>query len=155
VAPRAQLNIGAAQEKSKNYGEAVKAYQTAADRYQDQPDIAADALYRTGVAWQKQADTAEYDQGAAAQAIAAYTDFMAFYPDDKRVPIAQKAIVGLKAEQVRGSFEVARFYEKSHKWAGAVVYYNDVLQLDANSALAVQARERIDALKPRLHAPTE
>jgi len=155
VAPRAQLNIGAAQEKSKNYGEAVKAYQTAADRYQDQPDIAADALYRTGVAWQKQADTAEYDQGAAAQAIAAYTDFMAFYPDDKRVPIAQKAIVGLKAEQVRGSFEVARFYEKSHKWAGAVVYYNDVFQLDANSALAVQARERIDALKPRLHAPTE
>ena len=155
VAPHAQLSIGTAQEKAKNYGDAVKAYQTAADRYQDQPDIAADAMYRTGVAWQKQADTAEYDQGAAAQAIAAYTDFMAFYPDDKRVPVAQKAIVALKAERVRGSFEVAQFYEKSHKWAGAVVYYNDVLQLDANSPLAVQARLRIDALKPRLRAPTE
>ena len=155
VAPHAQLSIGTAQEKGKNYGEAVKAYQTAADRYIDQPDIAADAMYRTGLAWEKQADTAEYDQGAAAQAIAAYTDFMAFYPDDKRVPAAQKAIVALKAEQVRGSFEVAQFYEKSHKWAGAVVYYNDVLQLDANSPLAVQARQRIDALKPRLRAPTE
>ena len=155
VAPHAQLSIGTAQEKSKNYGEAVKAFQTAADRYQSQPDIAADAMYRTGVAWQRQADTAEYDQGAAAQAIAAYTDFIAFYPDDSRVPAAQKAIVTLKAEQVRGSFEVARFYEKSHKWAGAVVYYNDVLQLDANSPLAVQARQRIEILKPRIHAPTE
>jgi outer membrane protein assembly factor BamD len=155
VAPHAQLKIGTAQEKAQSYGDAVKAYQTAADRYQDQPDIAADAMYRTGVAWQKQADTAEYDQGAAAQAIAAYTDFMAFYPEDKRVSDAQKAIVSLKTEQVRGSFEVAQFYEKSHKWAGAVVYYNDVLQLDANSPLAVQARLRIDALKPRLRAPTE
>jgi outer membrane protein assembly factor BamD len=155
VAPHAQLKIGAAQEKAKNYGEAVKAYQTAADRYVDQSVIAADAMYRIGVSWQKQADTAEYDQGAAAEAIAAYTDFIAFYPDDSRVAAAQKAIVALKAEQVRGSFEVAQFYEKSHKWAGAVVYYNDVLQLDANSPLAVLARQRIDALKPRLPAVTE
>jgi outer membrane protein assembly factor BamD (BamD/ComL family) len=80
---------------------------------------------------------------------------MAFYPDDNRVAAAQKAIVALKAEQVRGSFEVARFYEKSHKWAGAVVYYNVVLQLDANSPLAAQARQRIDVLKPRLRASTE
>jgi outer membrane protein assembly factor BamD len=150
VAPHAQMQIGAAQDKAKSYADAVKAYQTAADRYQDQPDIAADAMYRIGVSWQKQADTAEYDQGAAAQAIAAYTDFMAFYPDDKRVATAQKAIVLLKAERVRGSFEIAQFYEKYHKWAGAVVYYNDVLQLDANSPLAVQARQRIDVLKPRL-----
>ena len=77
VAPHAQLRIGAAREKQKNYADAVKAYTTAADRYHDQPVIAADAMYRAGVAWEKQADTAEYDQGAAAQAIAAYTDFIA------------------------------------------------------------------------------
>jgi outer membrane protein assembly factor BamD len=154
VAPHAQLRIGAAREKQKDYAEAVKAYETAADRYHEQPVIAADAMYRAGVAWEKQADTAEYDQGAAAQAISAYTDFVAFYPEDKRVADAQKAIVKLKAQQVRGSFEIAQFYEKSHRWAGAVVYYNDVLQLDANSPLATQARQRIDVLKPRLQAPT-
>jgi outer membrane protein assembly factor BamD len=153
VAPHAQLRIGAAREKQRNYADAVKAYETAADRYHEQPVIAADAMYRAGVAWEKQADTAEYDQGAAAQAIAAYTDFIAFYPDDKRVADAQKAIVKLKAEQVRGDFQIARFYEQSHKWAGAVVYYNSVLQLDANSPLAAQARQRIDVLKPRLQAP--
>ncbi len=155
VAPHAQLRIGAAREKQNNYADAVKAYETAADRYHDQPVIAADAMYRAGVSWEKQADTAEYDQGAAAQAISAYTDFIAFYPDDKRVAAAQKAVVKLKAEQVRGSFEIAQFYEHSHKWAGAVVYYNSVLQLDANSPLADQARRRIDLLKPRLQAPSE
>jgi outer membrane protein assembly factor BamD len=152
VAPHAQLRIGAAREKQKDYAEAVKAYDTAADRYHDQPTIASDAMYRSGLAWEKQADTAEYDQGAAAQAISSYTDFITFYPDDKRVADAQKAITKLKAEQVRGNFEIAKFYEHGHKWAGAVVYYNAVLQLDPNSPLAAQSRQRIDVLKPRLTA---
>jgi outer membrane protein assembly factor BamD len=152
VAPHAQLNIGAAREKEKNYADAVKAYNTAADRYNSQPLIAADAMYRAGVAWQKQADTAEYDQSAAAQAIAAYTDFMVVYPDDPRVAAAQAAVSKLKAVQVRGSFQIAKFYESNHKWAGAIIYYNDVLQLDANSPLAAQARQRIALLKPRLPA---
>jgi outer membrane protein assembly factor BamD len=154
VAPHAQLRIGAAREKQKDYAEAVKAYDTAADRYHDQPTIAADAMYRAGLAWEKQADTAEYDQGAAAQAIAAYTDFITFFPDDQRVADAQKAMTKLKAEQVQGNFQIAKFYEHAHKWAGAVVYYNAVLQLDANSPLAAQARQRIDVLKPRLASAT-
>jgi len=152
VAPHAQLRIGAAREKQKDYAEAVKAYDTAADRYHDQPTIASDAMYRSGLAWEKQADTAEYDQGAAAQAISSYTDFITFYPDDKRVAEAQRAITKLKGEQVRGNFEIAKFYESGHKWAGAVVYYNAVLQLDPNSPLAAQSRQRIDVLKPRLAA---
>jgi outer membrane protein assembly factor BamD (BamD/ComL family) len=152
VAPHAQLNIGAAREKEKTYDQAVKAYDTAADRYNDQPLIAADAMYRAGIAWQKQADTAEYDQNCAAQAIAAFTDFLVVFPDDKRAAAAQSAITKLKAEQVRGSFEIAKFYEKGHKWAGAIIYYNEVLQLDASSPLAAQARQRIEVLKPRLQA---
>jgi len=155
VAPHAQLNVGAAREKEGNYEDAVKAYDTAADRYNNQPLVAADAMYRAGVSWQKQADTAEYDQNAAAQAIAAYTDFTVVFPDDKRLAAAQAAIAKLKAEQVRGSFEIAKYYEKNRKWAGAIIYYNDVLQLDANSPLAAQARQRIDALKPRLQATSQ
>jgi outer membrane protein assembly factor BamD len=158
VAPHAQLQIGAAREKEKNYEDAVKAYETAADRYNSQPTIAADAMYRMGVNYEKQATRAEYDQGKAGQAISAYTDFMTFYPDDKRVADAQKAIAALKIEQVRGSFLVAQFYENSktlsaaQRRSGAVVYYNEVLQLDPNSPYAAQARQRIEALKPLLQA---
>jgi outer membrane protein assembly factor BamD len=159
VAPHAQLQIGAAREKDKDFEAAVKAYETAADRYHNQPVIAADAMYRWAIAYQKQSTKAEYDQGKAGQAIAAYTDFMTVFPDDKRVPDAQKAIVMLKAEQVRGSFIVAQFYENSKTLSttqrrnGAIVYYNEVLQLNPNSPYAAQARQRIEALKPLLQNP--
>lgn len=153
VAPHAQLRIGAAREKQRNYEEAVKAYETAADRYRNQPVIAADALYREGISYAKQAATAEYDQSTAAKAIATFTDFMTFYPDDQRVTTAQRAISVLKAEQVRGNFQIAQFYEKSktlssaQRRSGAVVYYNEVLQLNPNSPYAAAARQRIEALK--------
>jgi outer membrane protein assembly factor BamD len=151
VAPHAQLRVGAAHEKGKDYDLAVKAYETAADRYHNQPVIAADAVFRQGVSYYREAAKAEYDQSTAQQAIETFTDFMTLFPDDRRVPQAQKAIVILKAEQVHGAFEVAQFYESSKKWDGAAVYYNQVLQLDANSPYAAQARQRIEALKPRLH----
>ena len=134
----------------------MKAYETAADRYHNQPAISADAMYRWAIAYEKQATKAEYDQGKAGLAIAAYTDFITIFPDDKRVADAQKAITQLKAEQVRGSFIVAQFYENSKTLSasqrrnGAIVYYNEVLQLNPNSPYAAQARQRIEALRPLL-----
>ena len=151
VAPHAQLRVGAAREKQKDYPTAVKEYEKAADRYHDQPVIAADAIFREAESYRKQAAKAEYDQGTAEQAIETYTDFVTLFPDDKRVPQAQQSIVALKSEQVRGAYEVALFYEKSKKWDGAAIYYNEVLQLDPNSPYAGPARQRIEALRPRLH----
>jgi len=149
VAPQAQLKIGSVREKQKNYPSAVKAYETASDRYHDRPQIASDATYRAGLAWNKQAQTAEYDQTTAGQSIATFTDFMALYPTDPRVPDAQKKISSLKTEQARGNFQIAKFYEKYHKWKGAMVYYNEVLVQDPNSPYAAEAQKRIAVLKER------
>ena len=149
VAPQAQLKIGAAREKQSNFSAAVKAYELAADRYHDRPQVAAEALYRAGLAYNKQAQTAEYDQSTAGQAIATFTDFMTLYPNDARVPQTQKIITSLKSEQARGNFQTAKFYEKYKKWNGALVYYNEVLLRDPNSPFATEARERIDTLKKR------
>jgi len=149
VAPQAQMNIGAAREKQKNYPMAAKAYEIAADRYHDRLPVASDALYREGLCYKKQAQTAEYDQSTAGQAISTFTDFMALYPTDPRITDAQKIIGSLKSEQARGSFQTAKFYEKYKRWRGALVYYNEVLLLDPNSIYANQARVRIDELKRR------
>ena len=154
VAPHAQLRIGAAREKQKDYPDAVKAYAVAADRYYNQPTIASDALFRQGIAYARQAATADYDQNTAAQAVATFTDFITLFPNDRRVTQARKIIAALKTEQVRGNFQIAQFYETYKKWNGALVYYNEVLQLDPNSRYAAAARQRIEALKPRLQAST-
>src|SRR5271157_1457132 len=46
LGPASQMNIGAAREKEKDYPLAVIAYEQAADRYSDQPKIAAEAQYK-------------------------------------------------------------------------------------------------------------
>jgi outer membrane protein assembly factor BamD len=145
--PPSQMNIGAAREKQKDYPLAVQAYERAADRYSDRPRIAADAQFKEAMAFDKQAKTADYDQSVAAQAISSFTDFMALYPDDPRVPQAQKIIGSLREEEARGNFRIAEYYQKLKKWDGALVYYNEVLITDAGSPLAVRARQRIEALK--------
>jgi outer membrane protein assembly factor BamD len=149
VAPNAQMNIGAAREKQEDFPAAVKAYETAADKYHDRKPVAADAIYKAGLAYLKQASTAEYDQSIAGQAIATFTDFMTLYPQDPRVPEAQQHISALRTEQARGSMIVARFYEKKRQWDGALVYYNEVLIRDPQSTYAQEARLRIDELKKR------
>jgi len=155
IAPQAQLNIGAACERETalglfnmpDYPSAVKAYELAADRYHDRPEIASEALYRAGQVYRKEAQTAEYDQSTAGKAIATFTDFKTLYQNDPRVPETDKIIADLKTEQARGNFEIAKFYEKYHKWKGALVYYNEVTLQDPNSSYATEAAKRIAALK--------
>jgi len=149
VAPGAQMNIGAAREKQSDFPSAVKAYESAADRYHDRKAVAADALFKAGEAYLKQAKTAEYDQNVAGQAISTFTDFMALYPQDARVTEAQKKIAVLKTEQAKGSLIVAKFYEKKKQWDGALVYYNEVLVRDPQSKYAEEARRRIEEIKKR------
>jgi outer membrane protein assembly factor BamD len=153
IAPQAQMKIGAAREKQGDFPKAAKAYEVAADRYHDRGQVAADAMYRAGLAYQKQAQTAEYDQSTAGQAIATFTDFMTLYPDDKRVPEAQKIIASLKTEQARGNFAIGQYYEAHGKFASAKIYYNEVVYLllaEPNSFYAARARERIEALNKRI-----
>ena len=74
---------------------------------------------------------------------------MTLYPNDTRANNAQKVISDLRHEQARGNLEVAKFYEKYHRWRGALVYYNEVVGLtltEPNSPYAVEARKRIESL---------
>jgi outer membrane protein assembly factor BamD len=161
VAPQAQLNIGAAREKQVSFfnridpfREAVKAYEAAADRYHDNGQVAAEAIYKAGYAYYKQARKAEYDQSVAGQAIATFDDFVTIYPDDPRVPEAQKMRNTLKTEQARGNFDIARYYEKKRRWDGAKIYYNEAFSRDPSGPFAQPARERLDALKKRTDVQT-
>jgi outer membrane protein assembly factor BamD len=154
VAPLAQLNIGAAREKQTRflndkepYVLAAKAYEHAADIYHDKPKIASEALYREGLAYQKQARTAEYDQSTAGQAITAFQEFMTLYPEDSRIGEGEKIISQLKTEQARGNFQIASFYEKRRHWQGALIYYNEVLLQDPKSTYATTALQKITEIK--------
>ena len=143
------MAIGATREKKKEYELAVQAYEVAADRYNALPEVAATARYKVAMAWSKQAHKADYDQSAAGEAISAFNDFMALYPEDPRIPDAQQVVTLLKMEQARGNFSIAQYYEKSKHWAAAQIYYNQVRLNAPDTPLADQARQRIDAIQAR------
>ncbi len=149
VASQAHLNIGTAREKQREYLQAVKAYERAADRYHDQPTVAADALYRAGLAYNKQAKTAEYDQSVSGLAINTFGDFAALHPNDPRVPDAQTIVSSLKTEQARGNFEIAKYYAKKRRLDAALIYYNEVIIKDPNSSYAQEAKKRLEDIKQR------
>jgi len=152
VGIQAQMKIGEARVKQRNYVQAAKAYEVAVDRYSDRPAVAADAFFKAGLAYDKQALKAEYDQSTAGKAIATLNDFITLFPDERRVPEAQKIIGALKTEQARGSYEIARYYEKHKRWPSAKVYYSEVVNLDSASSYAAEARKRIDAINKRTPA---
>ncbi len=151
---QSQMYIGAAREKEKDYPMAVKAYELAADRYSDQPEVAANALYNAAMAYNKQARRSEYDQSVAGQAISGFTDFMTLFPNDPRVPETQRIIQQLKGVEAEGNFKVAQYYEKAQQWSGARVYYNEVLIKSPTSPLAAEARQHLELLAKRNHMST-
>jgi outer membrane protein assembly factor BamD len=153
LGPTSQMYIGAAREKEKDYPLAVRAYELAADRYSEQPQVAAEALYSAALAYNRQARKAEYDQSVAGQAISGFTDFMALFPNDPRVAEAQRIILQLKTVEAEGNFKVAKYYEKEKQWSGALVYYNEVLIKNPSSPLAGEARQHIEVLTRRTSQP--
>lgn len=161
VAPKAQMNIGQAMENQKEFTKAVKAYETAADKYNKDPEVVADALFKAGLALMQEAQEAEYDQSMAGKAIDVFTDFITLYPQEDRVELASQNIDSLRIEQARGSLMVARFYDDKRQLNGAMTYYNDVLDI-LNRLLnapehpyAVEARQRLSVLKLDPSLPAE
>jgi outer membrane protein assembly factor BamD len=149
-APQSQMDLGLAREKEHQYNKAVKAYETAADRYNNMDKIASDARLNIGKVYAKQAMKSEYDQSMAGKAIAAFTDFGTLFPQDPRVPEAQSKISTMRSEQALGSYKIARYYEKRHRWSGALIYYHEVLLRDPKSKQAEEAKVKIEELKNRV-----
>jgi outer membrane protein assembly factor BamD len=147
VAPEAQFRIGLAYEKQRDYLASVHAYEKLLERYSRLP-IAENAQFQIGWEYKRESARAEYDQNAANQAIAAFTDFLLRYPNSSKVPVAQEYLTMLKGEQAQGLFHIGQFYEKNHQYKSALIYYNDVIEKNPESNWATQAKGKVAKLSP-------
>ncbi|MGA2605006.1 MAG: outer membrane protein assembly factor BamD [Verrucomicrobiia bacterium] len=147
VAVDAQFRIGLVYEKERDYLSAVHAYEKLLERYPKHL-VAEAAQFQIGWEYKKESARAEYDQNAANQAIAAFTDFIFRYPQSDKVPAAEKYRTELKVEQARGMFHIGEFYEKNHYYKSALIYYNDVIEKNPESDWATQAKLKVAALTP-------
>ncbi len=145
LAPAAQFRVGLTHEKQQDYLAAVRAYEKILEKYPKSP-VATDAQFQIGMAYRQEAGRAEYDQNAANQAVAAFTDFVVKFPKDEKVALAEQYRADLRLEQARGLFRIAEFYEKQKKPQAAVIYYNEVIEQNPRSEWAAAAQTKITAL---------
>lgn len=142
-APKAQFNIGLAREKQKLYEEAVAAYRKLIERYPDS-ELVEEAYFQVGAAYAKSARRSEYDKSAANEAVEGYQEYLARYPKGDYAEEARQALAELQAEQARGIYEIARFYDKQNKPRAAMVYYNDLIARFPESKYSEFAKERVE-----------
>lgn len=145
-APLSQFNIGQALEKQGKTIEAIGAYQTVIVRYPSDP-IAADAQYQIGYVHLKESRGGSADTAISNKAREAFEDFLARYPTSEKAQQAKENLSTLAGHQTRGSYDIARFYDKQKNYKAAVIYYNEVIKQQPGSSDSELAKKRIEELK--------
>lgn len=146
LAPLSQFNVGQSLEKQGKPTEAIGAYQEVVIKYPSDP-LADDAQYQIGYVQYREMQTGSYDQNARLKAREAFEDFVNRYPDSEKVAQARQNIQSLGGSDVKGSLDIAKFYDKTKNYKAAVVYYNEVIRVSPTSPESDAARKRIDELK--------
>jgi outer membrane protein assembly factor BamD len=144
----AQFNSGQALEKQGDYDRAIAAYTAVVARYPTDA-IADDAQYQIGYVRLRQSREGSYDQGGTQKAREAFEDFINRYPDSEKVPQARENLQQLTGGSTKSTLDVAKFYDKTKQFRAAVIYYNDVIKAQPDTAEATFAKTRIEELKAK------
>ena len=148
LAPLAQFNIGQAYSREGDYKGAITAFQVVVDKYPNEP-AAADALYQIGYCYMQISHTGSYDKVAEQRAKENFEDFVSAYPNNEKVPQARDNLATLASQQTGGSLQIADYYYKQKMFKAAVVYYNDVIRQQPNSADSTKAQGKLNTIRTK------
>jgi outer membrane protein assembly factor BamD len=146
LAPLAQFNVGQALEKQGKPTEAIGAYQEVISRYPGDP-VADDAHYQAAYVLYRETKDGSYDQSARLRSRESFEDFLNRYPDSEKAAQAKENIKNLSGTDVKGTLEVAKYYDRTKNYKAAVVYYNEVIAIAQGSKESEEARKRIEEIK--------
>ncbi|MDX6767722.1 MAG: outer membrane protein assembly factor BamD [Candidatus Methylacidiphilales bacterium] len=148
-APASQFKIGLANEQQKKWTAAIDAYNKLLDRY-PKSDYADDAQYQIGYAWYQASSQPEYDQSAAQKSIEAFQDFSVRFPNSEKAAQAREYVQELSERRIKGSINIARFYEQQKNYKAAIIYYGEVVQQNPDSPDATEAKQKMEALRSKV-----
>lgn len=132
-AVQAELRTADAHFAREKWLEAADAYKIYC-RFHPRDEKVAYATYRVALAYSKEIDqdvwwmpsAVERDQSAARDAIRAFDEYLARFPDDENAAEAKKLRIDARARLADADVYAARFYEEREKWKGALWRYQRV-----------------------------
>ncbi|MEO8440128.1 MAG: outer membrane protein assembly factor BamD [Spartobacteria bacterium] len=146
---RAQFDIGRAREKQGSPDLAIDAYQSVVEKFPNDP-LAVEAQYQIGYIWFAATKAGTYDPTAADNARIAFQDFLFRYPKSEKAAQARQNLQQLDRRLTKGSFEIAKYYDKAKNYRAAVLYYNEVIRQQPGSPESAIAKTRIEQLRSKV-----
>lgn len=146
---RAQFDIARAREKQGSADLAIDAYQSVVEKFPNDP-LAVESQYQIGYIWFAATRSGTYDPQAAEKARIAFQDFLFRFPKSEKAAQARENLGMLEHRQTKGSFEIAKFYDKAKNYRAAVLYYNEVIRQQPNSREGTIAKQRVEQLRSKV-----
>mgnify|MGYP002631617147 CR=1 FL=1 len=149
-APIAQFNLGLSLERQKMIAEARQAYQKVLDRYPNS-DVCDDALYQIGYIYMRQGlSGGSQDLSALVLAKETFQDFLLQYPASEKSPQASDNLAAIGAHEAGDLMRIASFYDRTKDFKAAIIYYNDIVRKQPDTADAKIAGSRIEELRAQV-----
>jgi outer membrane protein assembly factor BamD len=146
-APGALLNIARLGIRTGEMEIAIEALEKLIDEYAAS-DLAPDALLLLAKVYRDRVVGPNYDQRAVREALNCYQEFLVLFPDSPRAEEAETGLAEAMELRAAGKLGMGNFYyDDRQNPAGALVYYNEVLEIAPESRAAERARERIAEIR--------
>ncbi len=145
----AQYKLGEVYKKRGEFEQAVEAFETLIKEYPES-SLVAEARYQIALSRLQGSLPADYEQATTDKALREFEEFIETSPPPELEEEAQKAISELKARKAKHEYDIAEFYEISHKYKSALIYYESIVNNYPGTEWARLAEAKIDKLKEKL-----
>jgi len=144
-APRAQYKLGIIFMQLGRYRRARDAFQKVIDDYLESEWVLP-AKYQLAIATAKAFTGTDYDSSYLEEAAARLDEFVKEHPEAKISLKAKEQLDKLRNREAKKNFDIAKFYEKQHRYKSALVYYENVVNRYPDTEYYEVSLERIKEL---------
>ena len=148
LASKAEYKLGLVLKGLERYYEAEDAFNKVLTNYPDS-EWADPAKFQIATCRAAVSRGPDYDQGAMQEAKQKFEEFVKEHPDAVLSKDAEQNINTLKEKEAAASYNIAIFYEKQEAYKSARIYYENVVNNYSDTAWAIKAFNRLQAIKEK------
>lgn len=134
----AQFYLAEINFKRKEYILAAFNYSNVRRLY-SRSEYAKEALYKSALSYYMISPTYDRDQEQTLQAIQAFSEFQATYPNDSLAVEATNKIIELRDKLAYKEYKSGEIYQKMENYKSALLYYNSVIDNYSDTKSAEEA----------------